>query len=222
MIQFDHVRKKYPGGHEALKDVSFYLSKGEMAFLTGHSGAGKTTLLKLIALIETASSGHVLFEQQNVLHIPLRKVPLLRRKIGVIFQNPMLLGDRSVFQNVALPLLVSGYSGPEISRRVRASLDQVGLLSREKANPVTLSGGEQQRVSIARAIVSKPKVILADEPTGNLDPHLSREIMDLFVRFNSVGVTTLIATHDLELIKPLPFRHLELNAGCMNETQTTS
>jgi len=218
MIQFDHVRKKYPGGHEALKNVSFSLKKGEMAFLTGHSGAGKTTLLKLIALIETASSGNVFFEQQNVVHIPRRKIPLLRRKIGVIFQNPMLLGDRSVFHNVALPLLVSGYGSTDIARRVRASLDQVGLLNREKANPITLSGGEQQRVSIARAIVSKPKVILADEPTGNLDPDLSREIMNLFVRFNTVGVTTLIATHDLELIKQLPHRHMELNAGNMTLT----
>ncbi len=221
MIQFDHVRKKYPGGHEALKNVSFYLKKGEMAFLTGHSGAGKTTLLKLIALIETASSGNVFFEQQNVVHIPRRKIPLLRRKIGVIFQNPMLLGDRSVFHNVALPLVVSGYGSADIARRVRASLDQVGLLNREKANPITLSGGEQQRVSIARAIVSKPKVILADEPTGNLDPDLSREIMNLFVRFNTVGVTMLIATHDLELIKQLPHRHMELNAGHMSLTDSS-
>ncbi|MDH5547341.1 MAG: cell division ATP-binding protein FtsE [Gammaproteobacteria bacterium] len=213
MIRFDNVRKRYAGGHEALKGISFHLNPGELAFLTGHSGAGKSTLLKLIALLERPSSGSILIENRNLGRIPNRQIPHHRRKIGFIFQTPTLLQDRDVFHNVALPLLVAGYHPRDTARRVRAALDQVGLLNKETVRPITLSGGEQQRLGIARAIVSKPPVILADEPTGNLDPELSREIMDLFRRLNDVGVTMMIATHDLELIRSLPYRQIQISQG---------
>ncbi|HKK13350.1 MAG TPA: cell division ATP-binding protein FtsE [Gammaproteobacteria bacterium] len=215
MIRFDNVRKRYPGGHEALRGVSFHLRRGEMAFLTGHSGAGKSTLLKLIPLIERASHGQVLIGGHNLARIGRRRTPYLRRQIGIIFQNHQLLFDRTVFDNVALPLVVSGYRHQEIGRRVRAALDKVGLLDKERALPITLSGGEQQRVGIARAVVHKPPVLLADEPTGNLDPELSREIMTLFTQFNQVGVTVLVATHDLALIRSLDQRILTLSEGCL-------
>lgn len=213
MIRFTDVSKRYPGGHEALAGVNFHLAPGEMAFLTGHSGAGKSSLLKLIALIERASSGQVLVGGQNLARVSRRHIPHHRRRIGIIFQDHRLLFDRTVFDNVALPLIIAGHSRREVERRVRASLDKVGLLDKAKAFPVTLSGGEQQRVGIARAVINRPPLVLADEPTGNLDPDLSREIMEIFRDFNRVGVTVLIATHDLELIRRLPHRILRLDHG---------
>ena len=213
MIKFDQVNKRYAGGHEALKGVSFHIERNEMLFLTGHSGAGKSTLLKLIMMMERPSSGQVLVDGLNLRGLSAGKIPALRRKIGVVFQNHQLLFDRSVFDNVALPLIIAGYQPRDVGRRVRASLDKVGLLAKEKQLPVTLSGGEQQRVGIARAVVNKPKILLADEPTGNLDPELSAEIMHLFEQFNQVGVTVLIASHDLSLIARLPYRMMTLRQG---------
>lgn len=215
MIRFTNVSKRYPGGHEALKGVDFHLGPGEMAFLTGHSGAGKSTLLKLIALIERASNGQVMVNGQNLAKVGRRRVPYVRRSIGVIFQDHRLLFDRTVYDNVALPLVIAGYHPGEIGRRVRAALDKVGLLGKESLYPITLSGGEQQRVGIARAVVNKPPLLLADEPTGNLDPDLSREIMGLFADFNRVGVSVLIASHDLALIRQMPYRVLQLDHGRM-------
>jgi cell division transport system ATP-binding protein len=215
MIRFTHASKRYPGGYEALSDVNFHLAPGEMAFLTGHSGAGKSTLLKLIALIERPSGGQVVVNGQNLAKVSRRKIPYHRRDIGIIFQDHRLLFDRTVFDNVALPLVIAGYSRDEIGRRVRAALDKVGLLSKEKVYPITLSGGEQQRVGIARAVINKPALLLADEPTGNLDPALSREIMGIFEEFNRVGVTVLIASHDLALIEQLKHRMLRLEQGRM-------
>ncbi len=213
MIRFSEVYKRYSNQHEALSGLSFELSKGEMAFLTGHSGAGKSTLLKLIALIERSSHGQVWVNNQNLTRLPKWKVPYYRRKIGLVFQDHNLLHDRTVFDNVALPLIIAGENHREIGRRVRAALDKVGLLGKERSLPIALSGGEQQRVGIARAVVNRPPVVLADEPTGNLDPALSREIMDLFEQFNQVGVTVFIATHDLELINRMPHRHITLEQG---------
>ena len=213
MIAFDRVSKRYPEGHEALSDVSFSIDSDEMVFLTGHSGAGKSTLLKLIMLMERPSRGQVVVNGQNLKAMKSARIPLLRRDIGVVFQNHQLLFDRTVFDNVALPLLIAGYSPRDTGRRVRAALDKVGLLAREKAMPITLSGGEQQRVGIARAVVNKPSLLLADEPTGNLDPALSAEIMQLFEQFNQVGVTVLIASHDLALISRLHHRILTLRQG---------
>lgn len=213
MIRFVNVSKRYPGGHDALQRVSFELPKGDMAFLTGHSGAGKSTLLKLLMLMEHSTRGEVLFEGKSLSRLKRRQIPYHRRRIGVVFQNHSLLFDRNVFENIALPLTISGYSRSEIARRVRAALDKVGLLDREKANPIVLSGGEQQRVGIARALVHKPDLLLADEPTGNLDPTLSWEIMQLFQQFNSVGVTVLIATHDIALINQLNKRQIQLAEG---------
>lgn len=217
MIHFDRVSKRYPGGHEALRDVTFRIQPGEMVFLTGHSGAGKSTLLRLIAGIERCSRGQVVINGQNVSRLARRRLPYFRRQIGVIFQDHKLLYDRTVFDNVALPLVVAGYRRGELARRVRAALDRVGLLPRERAYPVTLSGGEQQRVGIARAVVARPPLMLADEPTGNLDPALSREIMELFVDFNRVGVTLLIASHDLGLVESLARRTLVLREGALQE-----
>ncbi len=213
MLTFDHVSKRYADAGEALKDVSFYLAHGEMAFLTGHSGAGKSTLLKLIAMIEKCSRGHVLLDGQNLNRVSERQIPYIRRMLGLIFQDYKLLLDRTVFDNVALPLVVSGYSHQEIGRRVRAALDKVGLLGQEKKYPLALSGGEQQRVGIARAVVNKPRLILADEPTGNLDPELSEEVMHLFEQFQQVGVTVLIASHDIDLIGRMGYRVLKLDHG---------
>lgn len=213
MLRFEHVSKRYPDAGEALTDVSFHLHRGEMAFLTGRSGAGKSTLLKLVAMMEQSSRGNVLLDGQNISRISERKIPYLRRHLGLIFQDYKLLNDRTVFDNVALPLVVSGASYQEVARRVRASLDKVGLLGKEKKYPLALSGGEQQRVGIARAIVNKPKLILADEPTGNLDPDLSAEVMYMFEQFKQVGVSVLIATHDLELINHLEHRVLTLDKG---------
>jgi len=213
VIQFNHVSKRYPNGYEALSHVSFELPTGEMGFLTGRSGAGKSTLLRLIALIERNSQGQIVVGGQNLNRLRRRRIPYYRRGIGFIFQDHRLLLDRTVFDNVALPLVIAGHRHQEIGRRVRAALDQVGLLSKEKRYPVTLSGGEQQRVGIARAVVNRPPVLLGDEPTGNLDPELSRDIMELFQRFNQVGVTVLIATHDLGLIRTMTHRILTLSEG---------
>ncbi|BBA35602.1 ATPase cell division [Methylocaldum marinum] len=217
MLQFINVSKRYSDSGEVLSDVSFQLEKGEMAFLTGHSGAGKSTLLKLIPVIERPNKGQILFEGRPINRISKRQVPLLRRKLGLIFQDYRLLHDRSVFDNVALPLLVAGYGQQETARRVRAALDKVGLLRKEKRYPLALSGGEQQRVGIARAIVHKPSLILADEPTGNLDPALASEIMDLFKEFNQVGVTLLVASHNLDLISRFACRTLKLQQGRLIE-----
>ncbi len=213
MIRFSNVSKRYPGGYEALREVSFHLAPGEMAFLTGRSGAGKSTLLKLIALIERPSGGQVLVGGQNLNKLGRWRIPYHRRNIGVIFQDHRLLFDRTVYDNVALPLIIAGQGRQEIGRRVRAALDKVGLLGKEKLYPITLSGGEQQRVGIARAVVNKPPLLLADEPTGNLDPALSREIMRIFQDFNRVGVSVLIASHDHALIRSMGQRALTLEQG---------
>ena len=213
MIRFDNVSKRYPGSGDVLKNINLQLEAGSMAFITGHSGAGKSTLLKLIALIERTTRGQLFIDGENLTKARKRRIPFIRRNIGMIFQDHQLLFDRSVFDNVALPLIISGYQHQDIGRRVRAALDKVGLLKKERAMPVTLSGGEQQRVGIARAVVNKPKILLADEPTGNLDPELSWDIMQLFSQFNQVGVTTLIASHDIEMISRLPFSQLHLHDG---------
>jgi cell division transport system ATP-binding protein len=215
MIRFDNVSKRYSEGHDALVNVNFELEAGEMAFLTGHSGAGKSTLLKLIMLIERSSRGQVLIGNRVLDRVTSSQIPYLRRQIGVVFQNPHLLLDRSVFDNVALPLQIGGMASREQGRRVRAALDRVGLLNRESDSPLALSGGEQQRVGIARAIVNKPAILLADEPTGNLDPELSADIMQLFQDLNSVGVTVLIATHDIVLVEQMQRRVLTLDQGHM-------
>lgn len=215
MIRFEHVAKRYPGGVQALSDVNFELERGEMAFLTGHSGAGKSTLLRLIAVLERPSRGQVLFDGKNVGRVSNRQIPRLRRKVGVIFQDHKLLTDRKVLDNVALPLLIAGLSWSEIRRRVRAALDLVGLLDKENTRIPALSGGEQQRVGIARAMIGKPPVLLADEPTGNLDPELSAELMQLLCTLSELGTTVLIATHDLERVRRLGRRTLVLESGSM-------
>lgn len=213
MIRFDNVNKRYENGYEALKQISFTLTPGEMCFLTGHSGAGKSTLLKLIMRMEKATQGLVMVHDRNLSQMPDRHIPYLRRNIGVVFQNHQLLFDRSVFDNVALPLVIEGADPKDIEKRVHAALDKVGLLKKEKLNPIMLSGGEQQRVGIARAVVTRPPIILADEPTGNLDPDLSAEVMQLFRQFNETGVTILIASHDLDLVYRMGNRVLTLSDG---------
>ena len=213
MISFEHVSKRYPGGIAALQDVSFHLAPGEMAFLTGHSGAGKSTLLRLILMLERATRGQVFVDGRNLSTTPSRFAPRIRRRVGMIFQDHKLLADKTVFDNVALPLMIAGMRYPDIRKRVRAALDKVGLLSKERSWPLTLSGGEQQRVGIARAIVSMPPVLLADEPTGNLDPELSQELFRLFRQLNAQGVTVLIASHDLALIRSMGQRVLVLSPG---------
>ncbi len=215
MIEFQNVTKRYPGGQDALSNVSLNLGAGEMAFLTGHSGAGKSTLLKIISLIEKPTRGQALLNRINLKTISRHRVPYVRRNIGIIFQDHQLLFDRPVFDNVAMPLISQGYRHQEIAKRTRAALDKVGLLNKEKSMPITLSGGEQQRVGIARAVVHKPMLLLADEPTGNLDPVLSREIMQIFLDFNQVGVSVLVASHDLMLIDELQKPVLTLNQGKM-------
>ena len=215
MIRLDGVSKRYPGGNEALRGVDLHIPRGEMAFVTGRSGAGKSTLLKLIPRLDVPTRGQIMVDGVNVGRLRRRRVPLLRRGIGVIFQDHRLLYDRSVFDNVALPLVIAGLPYRDQGRRVRAALDKVGLLGRERADPISLSGGEQQRVGIARAVVTRPPILLADEPTGNLDPALSEEIMRLFQQFNAVGVTVLIASHDLALIRRLGHRRITLADGAV-------
>lgn len=214
-IKFDRVSKRYSGSHEALRNINLNIDSGEMLFLTGHSGAGKSTLLKLLMAMQRPSGGQLLVDGINIGKLPASQIPYHRRRIGVVFQNHQLLFDRSVFENVALPLRIEGYDQAELARRVRASLDKVGLLGKEKLNPIELSGGEQQRVGIARAVVNKPQLILADEPTGNLDPALSAEIMHLFEDFNRLGTTVLIASHDLDLIDRLGHRVVTLDHGSL-------
>ncbi len=213
MISFSQVYKRYPGGYEALKRVSFEIAEGEMAFLTGHSGAGKTTLLKLIAAIERPNSGSVIVKGQNIGSLKSGALPYLRRNIGLIFQDHKLLFDRTAFDNVMLPLQICGFDHRESAKRARAALDKVGLLKREKANPIALSGGEQQRLCIARAIVNRPTILLADEPTGNLDADYANEIMSIFKSFHQVGVTLLISTHDDTIVRQFNGRMLALRQG---------
>ncbi len=213
MIQFTNVTMRYPAGHDALSNVSFALEQGEMAFLTGHSGAGKSTLLKLVAAIERCTTGQIVVNGTNVGRLRRSRIPAFRRELGIVFQDHNLLYDRSVYDNVALPLVIAGFRREEIGRRVRAALDKVGLLGRESSLPITLSTGEQQRVGIARAVVNRPAVLLADEPTGNLDPELALEVMRLFEEFNQIGTTVLVATHDIDLINRLGHRRLLLKNG---------
>ncbi|RUO23352.1 cell division ATP-binding protein FtsE [Aliidiomarina iranensis] len=215
MIRFEQVSKTYPGGFQALNRVNFHVAAGELAFLTGHSGAGKSTLLRLVALMERPTLGRVLINGHDLNKISRRQVPYLRRDIGMIFQDHRLLMDKTVFDNVALPLYIEGYTQSEARKRVQAALDKVGLGGQERKYPIMLSGGEQQRVGIARAIVNKPPLLLADEPTGNLDPSLSLEIMNLFESFHQVGVSVLIATHDLALVARMRHRNLVLRNGAM-------
>ncbi len=213
MIKFDNVSKRYADGQEALSDISFEVSRGEFAFITGHSGAGKSTLLKLILAMETPSSGQLIANGVNLNRVSTTQIARHRRQIGTVFQDHQLLHDRSVYDNVALPLEICGYQPSDAARRVRAALDKVGLLKKEKSFPVALSGGEQQRVGIARAVVNRPSIILADEPTGNLDPGLSAEVMKVFQQFQSVGVCLLVASHDAALIERLNCRTIVLEGG---------
>jgi len=213
MISLSHVFKRYPGGHQALQDVGFTIKAGELVFIVGHSGAGKTTLLRLLAAVERPTSGSVIVNGQNVGTLRPRAVPFLRRNFGLVFQDHKLLFDRNVYENVALPLQIAGYGAKDAARRVRAALDKVGLLGHEKALPITLSGGEQQRLCIARAIVHRPAVILADEPTANLDAEYAADIGELLRSFNQVGVTVIIATHDQTLLSRLSPRVITLSHG---------
>jgi len=215
MIEFENVSKHYANGHEALTNVSFSLASGEMTFLTGHSGAGKSTLLKLLMVMERPTQGKIVVAGQDLSKLGNAKIPYYRRHIGVVFQNHQLLVDRTVFDNVALPLRICGFPEKDIARRVRAALDKVGLLDREQYYPIALSGGEQQRVGIARAVVNKPPILIADEPTGNLDAELSAEIMKIFEDFSRVGVTVLIATHDMDLVFRFGHREMVLRRGRM-------
>jgi cell division transport system ATP-binding protein len=213
MIKFERVSKLYPGGSRALSDVSFHIEPGSLVFLTGHSGAGKSTLLRLVMMLERASRGQVIINGRNLSSCPDRLAPVVRRSTGMIFQDHKLLKDKTVADNVALPLMIAGLKYSDIRKRARAALDKVGLLNKENAWPLTLSGGEQQRVGIARAIVSMPPLLLADEPTGNLDPNLSRELFTLFEQISRQGATVLIASHDLELIRQTRKRVLVLSNG---------
>lgn len=217
MITFSSATKRYPNGHEAVKSVSFTINKGEMAAITGHSGAGKSTLLKLAAGIEFASAGNVLVNDQNLAQLKEAGISVLRQNLGLVFQDHKLLFDRSVFDNVALPLEIAGFTRTEAGKRIRAALDKVGLLTREKANPVALSGGEQQRLCIARAIVNRPSILIADEPTGNLDQEYSATIMDLFRSFNQVGVTVLLSTHDEISLTHLQCKRVTLAQGTLSQ-----
>lgn len=213
MIEFKRVSKRYNNGFLALDKVSLQLAKSELAFLTGHSGAGKSTLLNLIAAIEMPSQGQVFVAGQEVNRLPTRKIPFLRRELGIILQSPNLLMDRTIFDNIALPLMIAGFAYREILQKVRDVLAKVYLPNIEHCYPYELSGGEQQRVAIARAVVNQPSILIADEPTGNLDPSLAAEIMHLFEQFNALGMTILIASHDLSLISSLKYRMLTLSEG---------
>ncbi|WP_192035481.1 cell division ATP-binding protein FtsE [Halomonas sp. YLGW01] len=222
MIAFEHVGKRYGGRFEALANIDFRVRRGEMVFLTGHSGAGKSSLLRLIMRLERPSRGKVRVAGHDIATLHSSQVPFYRRQIGVVFQDHQLLFDRDVFANVALPLQIQGAEPRDVARRTRAALDKVGLLHREKALPIELSGGEQQRVGIARAVVNKPALLLADEPTGNLDPQLSADIMTLFEDFHRIGTTVLIASHDLALIARLRHRVLRLRDGRLVGDQEAS
>jgi len=213
MINFGNVSKRYPNSYDALKNITFTIETGEMVFVTGHSGAGKSTLLKLIAAIERPTSGSIIVNGQNVAALKGTAISILRRNLGLVFQDQKILFDRSVFDNVLLPLQISGFDPKTATGRVRAALDKVGLLDKEKARPITLSGGEQQRLCIARAVVNRPSILIADEPTGNLDTDYARDIMDMFRSFHQVGVTVLIATHDAELLGGAQQRILTLDHG---------
>ncbi|GAM72573.1 cell division transporter [Vibrio sp. JCM 19236] len=218
MINFQQVSKAYRGGHQALQKVDFHLRKGEMAFLGGHSGAGKSTLLKLICAMERPTDGKILFNEHDITRICDKDIPFLRRNIGIVFQDHRLLMDRSVYDNVALPMRIESYAENEIKRRVNAALDKTGLLDKARCLPSQLSGGEQQRVGIARAVVNRPTLLLADEPTGNLDPELSNRIFRLFEEFNRAGVSILIATHDVGMMEQRrQYRRFELNQGFLSE-----
>ncbi|MFA6179498.1 MAG: cell division ATP-binding protein FtsE [Candidatus Methylopumilus sp.] len=216
MIKFDQVCKRYPGSDEVLKNISFEIEQGSLVSVTGQSGAGKSTLLKLIAAIERPTSGTVLIGNQNVSKLRPAAVPYLRRKFGLIFQDHKLLYDRNCFENVALPLYINGVTGSEAGKRIRAALDKVGLLNKEKAMPITLSGGEQQRLAIARAVVSRPSILIADEPTGNLDETYAAEIMSFLYAFQQVGVTVIIATHEPPINAPVQHQILHLQHGALN------
>ncbi len=220
MIQFDQVTKRYPGSDEVLKNVSFTIEAGELVFLTGHSGAGKSTLLKLMAAIERPNSGTVLIANQNISKLKASAIPFMRRRFGLIFQDHKLLYDRNCFENVILPLRINGVSGTEAAKRVRAALDKVGLLHKEKAMPISLSGGEQQRLAIARAVVSRPSILIADEPTGNLDAGYAADIMAIFHAFHQVGVTVVVATHDARNMSATTNRILHLNHGALVASQS--
>jgi cell division transport system ATP-binding protein len=213
MIRFTNVHMHYQGSVDALKNINLYIEQGAMVYITGRSGAGKSTLLRLVALVERHSKGQIIVNGQNLERVTGRRIPLFRRNIGFTFQDHRLLNDRSLFDNVALPLVVAGYRYQEIRRRVRASLDKVGLLSKESMQPLQLSSGEQQRIGIARAVVHRPAILLADEPTGNLDPALSLETMKIFEQFNQVGVTVLIASHDVDMIKKMNKPIITLREG---------
>ena len=217
MISFNNVSMRYADGFEALKSVSFQLADGEMAFLTGHSGAGKSTLLRLITISERPASGEILFKGLNLARVLGKNIYKVRRDIGVVYQNHRLLPEKNVFENVALPLRITGTDYREVAKRVRAAISKVGLSGSEKKFPNSLSSGEQQRVGIARAVVSKPSLLLADEPTGNLDPELSQDILALFEQFNQVGVSSLIATHDINLLDKNKKRKLTLSHGVLSD-----
>ncbi len=220
MIKFDQVGKLYPGGFEALKNISLNIEQGELIYITGHSGAGKSTLLKLMAAIEQPTQGTILIGNQNISKIKSNAIPFLRRKFGLVFQDHKLLYDRNCFENVALPLYINGITGNEAGKRIRAALDKVNLLNKEKSLPITLSGGEQRRLAIARAIVSRPSVLIADEPTGNLDDNYAAEILDLFGAFHQVGATVIIATHAINAIHPQA-RIINLNHGALSPIELT-
>ncbi|MEM7304264.1 MAG: cell division ATP-binding protein FtsE [Pseudomonadota bacterium] len=218
MIRLQNISKRFPDSGEVLANVDLNIEQGEMIFLTGPSGSGKSTLLKLIALVEPPTRGKLYFNERNITNISRRNVSKFRSQMGLVFQDHRLLNDRNVFENIALPLRINGYSPRDIPKRVRAALDKVNLLKKEKSKPISLSGGEQQRVGIARAIVHRPKILLADEPTGNLDPELSRDIMQLFLDFNQVGVTALVASHDQSLVERLGKKILHLQHGRLSHT----
>jgi cell division transport system ATP-binding protein len=222
MITFDNVTKRYPGSHEALSSVSFAIEQGEMVYVTGHSGAGKSTLLKLMAAIERPTSGTVHINNQNVSKLKEATLPYVRRKFGLVFQDHKLLYDRNCYHNVALPLAINGITGTEAGKRIRAALDKVGLLNKEKAMPITLSGGEQQRLAIARAVVSRPSILIADEPTGNLDRNYAEDIMTLFAAFQQVGVTVIVATHDALGNANYQNKVLHLNQGQLTHLEASA
>lgn len=218
MIKFDQVTKRYPGSNDVLKNVSLNIAAGELVFVTGHSGAGKSTLLKLIGAIERPTSGTVLVANQNISQLKDSAIPFMRRKFGLVFQDHKLLYDRNCYENVILPLRINGVADVEASKRVRAALDKVGLLHKEKTMPITLSGGEQQRLAIARAVVSRPAILIADEPTGNLDASYAADIMAIFHAFNQVGVTVIVATHDALGMSARQNRVVHLNQGTVTIT----